>query len=946
MESFRIGGRGWQNLKGTFQTNERTPRPKKFEIYRHFLSLNVPFIGLIESESSNEIYGLLPYTSMYGRESQSFNGEYFKYAMRVYKFKKYGHNKELFKNLIYGAVKFFNCNQIVAIPSSKAGEVSKLEELLGKTIKRTANSTSRKYSHSKPVNYTGSVELLADVKGRDVLLVDDIVTTGKSINWYKQWLLEAGASSVIPVGLGMNINAATDCPPAAEAEPIVEEGAKKEVVKKPLWVLKYEEKQNENEDEGENVDEEKSAYEKHKQRAAERQAAIARAGRDIGAIPECKDGELKERMKTDLALFLKTCLPDSFSLPFSKNHKRMIPYFQSAFMNGEQVVFAAPRAEGKTTFSEGVSLWALLNGWTKFLIYVGASKEAAMESFESIRTELESNERLVDYYPEVAFPIQKLEGQANRAKGQLSDGKKTNIVWKADKIVLPTIPGSVAAGSIFIACGYDGRLRGRHYKTADGQYLRPTAIIFDDVQKDKTGKNPANAEHLEQILKGVVKFLGKRGEKLTILVPGTRLNSTCFMSRMLDKKRNPSYQGLLMKAVENFPKNMNLWKEYWEIWKNEAERLEQLEEKPDNVWTAAKEKAQEYYKAHFDEMNEGADISWPENKAPGDLTGLQSLMNLYLEDESAFMTELQNEPQDQSAAEKVLTAEILLKKIVNVKRGIVPITAQRLTCAMDLQLNLIYWLVCAWGDGFSGHVVDWGTYPAQPYATFTTENAPLTLSDTFPGLSYEGQLYQGLSKICPTLYGKSWTREDGVELKIERGLIDANWARTTETVMTFLHRETSLPIYPSRGKKPGAGSFYPAKQKMASKTAYSYLTRLQPGELKQTVWVDTNKAKSAALGGLYKPLGERGVITLPATRRADYELLIDHFTSQYIEKWQTGELQFDIWKIKPGRTEDHWWDCLCLNIVANAMLGGVTDEQEAQASRKPVFSFEDMKRRK
>ena len=88
------------------------------------------------------------------------------------------------------------------------------------------------------------------------------------------------------------------------------------------------------------------------------------------------------------------------------------------------------------------------------------------------------------------------------------------------------------------------------------------------------------------------------------------------------------------------------------------------------------------------------------------------------------------------------------------------------------------------------------------------------------------------------------------------------------------------------------------------------------------------------------------MITLPTAPRNSYDLLFDHLTSQYVEKWTTGEQTFDIWKIKPGRTEDHWWDCMTLNVVANAMLGGVTDEQEAQKKKAPVFSFEDMKKRK
>jgi len=47
-------------------------------------------------------------------------------------------------------------------------------------------------------------------------------------------------------------------------------------------------------------------------------------------------------------------------------------------------------------------------------------------------------------YPEVVFPIQALDGIANRCNGQLYKGHRTHIGWTAKEVVLPTIPDSVA----------------------------------------------------------------------------------------------------------------------------------------------------------------------------------------------------------------------------------------------------------------------------------------------------------------------------------------------------------------------------------------------------------------------------------------------------------------------------------------------------------------------
>ena len=56
-----------------------------------------------------------------------------------------------------------------------------------------------------------------------------------------------------------------------------------------------------------------------------------------------------------------------------------------------------------------------------------------------------------DDFPEVCYPIRRLEGIAHRANGQLYQGQRTRMVWTADRIVLRDGDGGFAAGDISCA---------------------------------------------------------------------------------------------------------------------------------------------------------------------------------------------------------------------------------------------------------------------------------------------------------------------------------------------------------------------------------------------------------------------------------------------------------------------------------------------------------------
>jgi hypothetical protein len=87
-------------------------------------------------------------------------------------------------------------------------------------------------------------------------------------------------------------------------------------------------------------------------------------------------------------------------------------------------------------------------------------------------------------------------------------------------------------------------------------------------------------------------------------------------------------------------------------------------------------------------------------------------MNLKLRDEQAFWAEYQNEPLAVAEGDEgLLTADQIAAKTSGRRRGEVPLGANHLTMFIDVHDRLLYWMVAAWEDDFTGHVVDYGAYP-------------------------------------------------------------------------------------------------------------------------------------------------------------------------------------------------------------------------------------------
>lgn len=484
-------------------------------------------------------------------------------------------------------------------------------------------------------------------------------------------------------------------------------------------------------------------------REAARQALMEQslAGRDIGELPEVENPERKESCRTDFRKFCETYFPEVYVLAWSEDHLRAIAKIEKAVLKGGLFALAMSRGSGKSSLTETAAIWAMLYGHREFVVVVGASESAALEILDSIKTELEVNEHLAADFPEVAFPIRCLDGIANRCAGQLYKGERTRITWTSNEIVLPTIAGAKSSGVLVRVAGITGRIRGMKYKKPDGRTIRPEFVIIDDPQTSESAGSVEQTRKRVRVLAGDILGLAGPGRKISGIMPCTVIRPGDMAEQILDKSKHPEWNGERCKMLYQFPKNEELWNKYADL------RADELRER------GTFEEATAFYAAHREEMDEGAVVSWPARHNYDEISAVQHAMNLKLQDEAAFWAEYQNDPLPEDlGTEEQLTVDGIANKLNGHSQRGVPVSANHITMFIDVQKALLFFVVCAWDDDFTGYVIDYGTWPDQRRRYFALSDANPTLQQKFPHAGLEGCLYGGLKKLTEDYLSREFTR--------------------------------------------------------------------------------------------------------------------------------------------------------------------------------------------
>ena len=677
------------------------------------------------------------------------------------------------------------------------------------------------------------------------------------------------------------------------------------------------------------------SYEDRRNAERDRQAEQSLAGRDIGPLPEVVNPDRKAACERNFQLFCESYFPETYALAWSPDHLKVIEKIETAVLRGGLFALAMPRGSGKSTLSESAVIWAMLYGHREFITLIGATESAALETLDSIKTELEVNERLAEDFPEVCYPVAQLEWSANRCAGQLYKGERTRITWTSNEIVLPTVEGSKASGIIVRVAGITGRIRGMKFKRSDGRSVRPSLVIIDDPQTSESAGSLEQTRKRVRVLAGDILGLAGPGQKISGIMPCTIIRPGDMADIILNRNTHPDWNGEKTRMVYRFPTNMKLWEEYAEI-RAEALRTE-----------GNFQKATEFYLANREAMDAGAEVSWEARFNHDEVSALQHAMNLKFQDEAAFQSEYQNDPlPDDTADDSLLSVDEICAKINGLARRRVPLKCDRLTMFVDVQKALLFYVVIAWAEDFTGAVIDYGSWPDQHRHEYSLADANPSIQTLFPKAGFEGALYAALSALTDECLGREWEREDGAVLKIERALVDANWGQSTDVVYQFCRQSSHAGvILPSHGRYVGASSkpMTEYRKQQGDRLGFNWMIPNVAGKraIRHVIY-DTNYWKSFIHARLAVPVGDKGSLTLYGRIPGAHQLFAEHLTAEYRVKTQGRGRTVDEWKLKPQSHDNHFLDCVAGCAVCGSMLGASLPETlPAKLDRKPMIRLSD-----
>ena len=689
---------------------------------------------------------------------------------------------------------------------------------------------------------------------------------------------------------------------------------------------------------------------KHNAYVAEAKRRRNAQGAEIGEIPPVVDPKRRADAEKSLSEWAAVYCAHRHRNPDSKNHATMYTALDRAIASPETwLALQAPRGEAKSFKSSEALLYAVMTGRKKFVCCFTSS----MSTTETLAQYLEGQFLLesgpfYEDYPEV---FAALDTQGNYAQRKVTyKGQDVDMAWGAllngKKVYkFPKIEGCPYSGAIIVLQSITSKIRGMGIVDSNGVPMRPDLILIDDVQDYEVSQNPNRvAKYLEKTDKDI---LGLSGDSpLSMIVLGTPFHKDCYMSRIMRDKR---FDGITLQSVYSFPKHMELWEEYRKLWEaTYDETLLQLGplEKRKSAEEAYKA-ASAFYAAHRPEMDEGAEISWParyEKKYSG-ISPIENIMREYLliMREEAFNQEKQCLVTEKAADVETLDEDRFLAKCSKtLPEWVSPDWASKLTAAIDVHGNVLYWTLAAWGPGFDGHVVSYGNWPKQPRSAWKQARVPHSLRQMYKGRGDSGALRQGLEDLVNFLLNQRYQREDGSEIFLEKIIIDNNNGLFRKTVTNFIkesaHRE-KLVGYVADWYASG---HQPRKRSEEGGIEWKYT----PDSHRREVVAFRDYWKAFALSRWLTPVGDSGCMTIykggPSHHRRFYsELTAKKFRPVVLSSGKS-ILRWD----DKAEGDDHYGDCDTMNFIAANIVGvGTKAETDVKRPRRKV-KLSDLQKRK
>jgi hypothetical protein len=617
-------------------------------------------------------------------------------------------------------------------------------------------------------------------------------------------------------------------------------------------------------------------------------------------------------------------------LGWCEDHLLLIAELQRVILTGGFRAIGMPRGTGKSTIVMRAMLWAVCIRKHSFAMIAAANSSKAEKLLRDIVVEVSHNQILLELFPEICYPFRKLEGVANRARGQLYQGAPTNLLTSTKSVCFATLPDYPGTGAIISAAGLMEAVRGALHTLPDGRVIRPSMLLCDDFQTRESAMSPLQCFSRTEVIQNDLVGMAGPDSSFCALVTCTVIRSDDAADRLLNSELHPDWCGIRRKFLRSMPDDdgMKLWAQYSEV------RAQSLRTHGD-IRDATK-----FYKKNRKAMDHGAEASWKPRfaKDRGEISAIQHAMEWYYRSRSGFYSELQNEPErDANESRAWLTSQDLAEcRNLALPRGVVPRGYHKLVADCDVQQSLLYYTVAAVKDDGSCHVIRYGTYPEQDEPYFTLREARKKLAHKYPQAGDMAALSQGIVDLSEWLFSQTWRNEDGGVVPLELAAFDARWK--TEVVRQALARSKhakNLVAY--------MGQSFRAADKPINERKYD------PGARVGLGWVVTKRKAAADVRGVISDvnfwktslhdqlairIGHPGAIT---TYQGKHRMWAEHVTAEYAIQTEGRGRTVMEWRLRPG-ADNHWFDTAVGCLVLGSMLGcnvpEIADGMERRRKRR------------
>jgi hypothetical protein len=718
------------------------------------------------------------------------------------------------------------------------------------------------------------------------------------------------------------------------------------------------------------TDNEKKRGAKQREHALKYRRKQDAAAREIAPMPPLSvDWERRRACSESLKLFCETYMRPVFYLDWSVDQLKCITKIEQVVKETASFALAMPRGGGKTALCRAGILWATLTGRRTFPFLVGASHPKAVQSLSFIKQYLYQNVGFREDFPEIVYPMTRLENRWHLARGQSYYGELTYIEWGTESIsfpccifpreeVAPFIKHgfgdsftyreeydgyiSIASGSTIRTSGVDGSIRGEaetHPITLTQP--RPDMVILDDIQRDAKVESPETCRRLVALVDGAVSYLAGPDRKISALMPCTVIRDGDVSSIYLDRQQKPEWLGERCSFVLHWPDGISDYEidndsEAGKLWLQYDQLRRQSLALRNNITMAT-----EYYVEEDNRkiMDDGFLISWPEMyDRKSEVSAQQRAMNLRFTNHASFLAEGQNIGRRLDGRIKHITSKALRNKQLPYPRCHVPPDTTHLVAFIDVQMEILFYTVLAVNPSFTGIFTDYGSFPELKMRYFTksqTEGWSLLTREfikaypRYSGTIWNGdetkvrapldaKIYHAVATCTDFLRKKEYQCGDRI-IHIGKIGIDTKWGKASNCLKRFCRESGDNDIISYTGN-PYLPSHLQLEEH-SNKQGWLFHHILQP-TTKESMWVykpddlgmfglsaDVNRGKTFLIHRLASPPGSPGCISLYQAPPHDHEMFCNHVCdSEYPDVIEARGLKKECWKEREGTHDNDFLD--------------------------------------